>query len=118
MKRNKELRVPGECKDWSLKVSTPQGLGARHTLGSGSAGRMASPNLSEIISRDHSVDDIFIHGASTLCDLFKKQELISSEINSSLTELCVQLKADSQVEVTPMRPIGRGIARSTSGTGS
>ena len=65
------------------------------------------------------MDDIFIHGASTLSNLFKKQELISNEINSSLTELCVQLKADSQVdEVTPKRPIGRGRARSTLGTGS
>ena len=66
MRRNKEPRVPGEYSDWNLRVSTPQGLGARPTSSSsssGSAGRMASPNLSEIISRDHSVDDIFVHGA-------------------------------------------------------
>ena len=91
MKRNQEPRVPDEAS-WRMKVSTPQGLGARHTLGSDSAGRI-TPDISVI---DHSVDDIFIHGASTLSDLFKKQELISSEINSSLTKLCVQLKADSQ----------------------
>ena len=123
MRRNKELCVPGEYSDWNLRVSTPQGLGARPTQSSssGSAGRMASPNLSEIIStRDHSVDDIFVNGASTLCSLFKEQEFISHQINSSLTELCVQLKADSQVdEVTPKRPMfGRGRGRSTSGTGS
>ena len=75
MRRNKEPRVPDKYSDWNLKVSTPQGLGARPTQSSsGSAGRMASPNLSEIIStRDHSVDDIFVNGASTLSIVVKEQ---------------------------------------------
>ena len=91
MRRNKELRVPGEYSEWNLRMSTPQGLGARPTLSSsGSAGRMASPTLSEITStRNQDVDDIFVSGASTLCSLFKEQEFISHQINSSLTELFV-----------------------------
>ena len=60
-------------------MSTPKGLGAQpiQSIG-GSAGEMASPR-SEITSprNQEDVDDIFISGASTLCSLFKEQELIS-----------------------------------------
>ena len=144
---NKEPRAPGrythdlECNshssqlqvnhEYEPRVSTPKDFGTRPTLSIGSsAGEMASPR-SEITSprNQEDVDDIFISGASTLCSLFKEQEFISHQINLSLTELCVQLKADrsSHVnEATPERPkwqdgdrgLGRGRGRVTSVTGS
>ena len=134
---NKEPRAPGrythdlECnshssqirvnREYEPRVSTPKDFGTRPTQSIGSSAcEIASPS-SEIASpRDQEdVDDIFISGASTLCSLFKEQELISHQINSSLTDLCVQLVADraSQVkEATPKwhdgdRGSGRGRGR-------
>ena len=92
-----------------IRVSTPKDYGILPTQ---VKREIASP-------RDQGVDDLFISGATTLCTLFKEQESISHQINSSLTDLCVQLVADraSQVkEATPKwhdgdRGSGRGRGR-------
>ena len=55
-------------------------------------------------------EDGLLQDARKLCDLFKKQESVTNEINSSLTDICMQLVADnaSQVRevVVPMRVHG------------
>ena len=109
-------------REYEPRVSTPKDYGTLPTqsIGSSAKREIASPKKREIASpRDQDVDDIFISGASTLCTLFKEQELISHQINSSLTDLGVQLVEDraSQVkEATPKwhdgdRGSGRGRGR-------
>ena len=99
--------------------STPQGLGMRNTLDKGisvmDSGNTLDKGIS-VIDSDKSV--LFVNDASTLSDLFRRQEIINSVIKYSLQELCGQLRADSQVQATPMRSVGRGRARSASGAGS
>ena len=120
---NKEPRAPGrythdlKCnshgsqlqvnREYEPRVSTPKDLGTQPTQSIGSSAcEIASPKKREIASpRDQEdVDDIFISGASTLCTSFNEQELISHQINSSLTDLCVQLVADRASQVKEATP--------------
>ena len=87
-----------------MRVSTPR-----------DCGMLPTQVKREIVSpRDQGVDDLFIRGATTLCTLFKEQESITHQINSSLTDLCVQLVADrasqvrEEVMATPMWHDGVG----------
>ena len=71
--------------------------------------------------RDQWVDDL-LREARQLCTLFKEQELVTNQINSSMTNLCVQLVADSasqarETTATPMRHDGDRVPECGRGRG-
>ena len=68
-----------------IRVSTPKDCGMLPTQVKCEMG--VSPT-------GQGVDDLFIREARQLCTLFKEQELVTHQINSNLTNLCVQLVAD------------------------